>query len=294
MQNAKVFTMTQSMQDKVCVVTGGTQGIGWATVQALAAQGAAVYACGYSASSLERAEAECQTLSWGDRIHLSRCDVTDQVAYEAWLDEVYGENGRFDILINNAAYVQWDDVIDMSTEQALHTMRVGYDGMVIGIRKVLPWMLAANQGHIVNVGSIASRIIVHGSSAAYSATKAAIDAYTLTLHIELANTPIFATLVRLGTVGGTDFFKQHVHPARTPKLNKYLPALTPPQVANAIVKAIAKNQAILTLPWYLGPLSLVYQIMPGFSRWLANQGWGEHPDYGQKKWHNEDKNGKST
>ena len=261
-------------------------------MQALAAQGAAVYAFGYSASSLARAEAERQTLPWGDHIHLSRCDVTDRIAYEAWLDEVWGENGRLDILINNAAYVQWDDVLAMSTEQALYTMRVGYEGMVIGIRKALPWMLRANQGHIVNIGSITARIIVRGSSAAYSATKAAIDAYTLTLHLELAATPIQATLVRLGTVGGTDFFKQHVNPARTPKLNKYLPALTPPQVANAIVKAISQKQAVLTLPRYLGPLSLVYQIAPGFSRWLANQGWGEHPDYGQKEWRYENKKGK--
>lgn len=274
----------EPFRGKICVVTGGTQGIGWATVQAMAVQGATVYAFGYSASSFERAEAERQTLSYGDRIHLSRCDVTDRVVYEAWLDEVWGENGRLDILINNAAYVQWDDVLDMSTDQALHTMRVGYDGMVTGIRKALPWMLNAKQGHIVNVGSITARIIVHGSSAAYTATKAAIDAYTVTLQMELADTPIHATLVRLGTVGGTDFFKQHVDPARTPKLNKYLPALTPPKVADAILNAIDKKQNILTLPRYLGPLSVIYQIAPGFSRWLADQGWGKHPDYGEKEW----------
>lgn len=278
-----------AFRDKICVVTGGTQGIGWATTQALAAQGMTVYAFGYSASSLERAEAERQTLPWGDQIRLSRCDVTDRVAYEAWLEERWGENGRLDILINNAAYVQWDDILDMSTDQALHTMRVGYDGMVTGIRKVLPWMLDANQGHIVNVGSITARIIVRGSSAAYTATKAAIDAYTVTLQMELAAvrtrpTPVHATLVRLGTVGGTDFFKQHVDPARTPKLNKYLPALTPPKAADAILKAIDKKQNILTLPRYLGPLSIIYQIAPRFSRWLADQGWGNHPDYGGQAW----------
>jgi NAD(P)-dependent dehydrogenase (short-subunit alcohol dehydrogenase family) len=277
--------MAQFLQNKVCVVTGGTQGIGWATVQALAARGAHVYAFGYSARSLERAEAERLTLPWRDQIHLSRCDVTDRILYESWLDVVYEKNGRLDILVNNAAYVQWDDVLDMSTEQALHTMRVGYDGMVTGIRKVLPWMLEANQGHIVNVGSITARIIVRGSSAAYTATKAAIDAYTVTLQMELAASPVHATLVRLGTVGGTDFFKQHVDPARTPKLNKYLPALTPPQVADAIVRAINKKQNIVTLPRYLGLLSIIYQIAPGFSRWLADRGWGDHPDYGEKEWH---------
>ncbi|MFO7682489.1 MAG: SDR family oxidoreductase [Chloroflexota bacterium] len=276
--------MTSFFQNKVCLITGGAQGIGWATAQALAAQGAMVYACGVSAGSLERAEAQRQTLPWGERIHLSRCDVTDRLAYEAWLDGVWGKNGRYDIFIHNAAYVQWADLLDMTTDQALHTMRVGYDGMVVGVKKVLPAMLAAGQGHIVNVGSITARILVPGSSAAYTATKAAIDAYTLTMQLELARTPVNATLVRLGTVGGTDFFKRYVDPARTPKLNKYLPALTPPTVAAAILKAITKKQDILTLPGYLAPLSVIYQIAPRFSRWLSVQGWGDHPDYGSLKW----------
>lgn len=271
-------------QNQTAVITGGTQGIGWALTQALAAHGARVYACGYSAASLERANAERQALPWGKQIILTRRDVTDRAQYEGWLREVYGENGRFDLFIHNAAYVQWDDVLNMSVEQSLHTMRVGYDGLVVGIHTILPWMLAAGQGHIVTIGSITARILVPGSSAAYTATKAALDAYTVTLQMELAATPVNATLVRLGTVAGTDFFKKHVRPSRTPRLNKYLPALTPPEVATAVLRAIHRRQAILTLPRYLGPLSLIYQAAPRFSRWLADRGWGDHPDYGGVNW----------
>ena len=276
--------MEPFLSGQTAVITGGTQGIGWALTQALAAHGAQVYACGYSAASLERAENERQALPWHEQISLARCDVTDRGQYVGWLEEVYGGNGRLDILIHNAAYVQWDDVLNMSIDQAQHPMRVGYDGMVTGIRTALPWMMAAGQGHIVTVGSITARILVRGSSAAYTATKAAIDAYTITLQIELAHTPVSATLVRLGTVAGTDFFKKHVQPGRTPKLNKYLPALTPPQVATAVLRAMQKKQPILTLPRYLGPLSVIYQIAPRFSRWLSDQGWGEHPDYGRVDW----------
>lgn len=276
--------MEQFLQGQTAVITGGTQGIGWALTQALAAHGARVYACGYSAGNLERAENERQALPWRSQICLARCDVTDRAQYVGWLEEVYGVNGRLDLFIHNAAYVQWDDVLNMSIEQAQHTMRVGYDGLVTGVRTALPWMLAAGHGHIVAVGSITARILVRGSSAAYTATKAAIDAYTVTLQMELADTPVHATLVRLGTVAGTDFFKKHVQPARTPKLNKYLPALTPPQVATAVLRAIDKKQAILTLPGYLGPLSIIYQIAPRFSRWLSDQGWGAHPDYGRVAW----------
>lgn len=276
--------MERFLQGQTAVITGGTQGIGWALTQALAAHGARVYACGYSAGSLERAENERQALPWRSQICLARCDVTDRAQYVGWLEEVYGVNGRLDLFIHNAAYVQWDDVLNMSLEQAQYTMRVGYDGLVTGVHTALPWMLAAGRGHIVAVGSITARILVRGSSAAYTATKAAIDAYTVTLQMELAATPVHATLVRLGTVAGTDFFKKHVRPERTPKLNKYLPALTPPQVATAVLRAIHKKQDILTLPRYLGPLSVIYQVAPRFSRWLANQGWGEHPDYGRVDW----------
>ena len=276
--------MEPFLSGQTAVITGGTQGIGWALTQALAAHGAQVYACGYSAASLERAENERQALPWHEQISLARCDVTDRGQYVGWLEEVYGGNGRPDILIHNAAYVQWDDVLDMTIDQAQHTRRVGYDGMVTGVRTALPWMLAAGQGRIVTVGSITARILVRGSSAAYTATKAAIDAYTVTLQMELAHTPVSATLVRLGTVAGTDFFKKHVQPGRTPKLNKYLPALTPPQVATAVLRAMQKKQPILTLPRYLGPLSVIYQIAPRFSRWLSDQGWGEHPDYGRVDW----------
>ena len=65
-------------EEQVCVVTGGTQGIGWAMTQALAAEGATVYACGFSQGSLDKAEAARVTLPTANQIHLSRCDVTDR------------------------------------------------------------------------------------------------------------------------------------------------------------------------------------------------------------------------
>jgi NAD(P)-dependent dehydrogenase (short-subunit alcohol dehydrogenase family) len=206
-------------QGQVCVVTGGTQGIGWALTRALADEGAAVYACGFSLSSLDKAEAVRATLSTAAQIHLRLCDVTDRVAYEAWLAEIWVENGRIDLLIHNAAFVRWADVTEMSVEEAQRTVRVGYDGMVIGTKTVLPRMQAAGRGHIVNIGSVTGRAFVGGASAAYAATKAAIDAYTQILHAELADSPVNATIVRLGTVAGTDFFRKHVSNGCRPSPN---------------------------------------------------------------------------
>ncbi len=266
-------------QNQVCVVTGGTQGIGWVMAQALAAEGATVFACGFSQGSLDKAEVERATLPTASQIHLSRCDVTDRVAYEAWLDAIWLGNGRIDLLIHNAAFVRWADVTEMSIEEAQRTMRVGYDGLVIGTKFVLPKMQAAGYGHIVNIGSVAGRAFVGGASAAYAATKAAIDAYTQILHAELANSPVNATIVRLGTVAGTDFFRKHVSNERMPPFTQFLPALTPDRVATAVLQAVVKKQQILTLPRYLELLTFVYNLSPRFARWLAQMGGENRKDY---------------
>lgn len=266
-------------EEQVCLVTGGTQGIGWVLTQALAHEGATVYACGFSQGSLDKAEAERATLPTARQIHLSRCDVTDRAAYEAWLGNVWGENGRIDILIHNAAYVRWADITEMSVAEAQRTMRAGYDGMVIGTHFVLPKMQTAGRGHIVNIGSVAGRAFVGGASAAYAATKAAIDAYTQILHAELADSPVNATIVRLGTVAGTDFFRKHVSNERMPPFTQFLPALTPERVATAVLHAIVNKQQILTLPRYLELLTFVYNLSPRFARWLAKMGGPNRKNY---------------
>jgi len=260
------------LEGQVCIVTGGTQGIGWAIVQTLAAHGAVVYACGLSRRNLEQAEAERATLPATATIHLSQCDVTDRAAYTAWLEEIYRQTGRLDILVNNAAFVRWTDVEEMSIEEAERTMRVAYDALVYGIKTVLPYMRETGRGYIVNIGSIAGNIYVGGASAAYAAAKAAVDAYTQTLQVELRDTAIHVILVRLGTVAGTDFFKEHVSYTRMPRLLDFLPYTTPPQVAQAIVRAIHRRREIVTLPRYLTLLRLLFVLAPRFSRWLASLG----------------------
>ena len=268
----------------VCVVTGGTQGIGWALVQALADRGGRVYGCGRTQASLEQARREISASALARRIELATCDVTDRRQVADWLKQIEQREGQIDILINNAAYVRWADVTDMSVEESELSMRVSFNGMLYTTKAVLPGMLARQQGHIVNISSIAGRIFVGGASAAYSAAKAAVDAYTRALQAELRDEPVTATVVRIYTVGGTKFFKEHVPLERMPAFTTLIPPLKPPQVADRVLTAIDNGQEVVTLPRYLSLFTYFFELFPRFSRRLATVGRSEHPDYAAVEW----------
>ena len=271
--------MEEFLAGRVCLVTGGAQGIGWAVSQALADHGAQVHACDISEENLARASRELTALPWANRITLTKCDVAQRAELEGWIAEIYRRAGRIDVLVNNAAFVRWEDVASMPVEEAELTMSVGYSGMVYGVKAVLPLMQAAERGHIVNMGSSAGRIFVGGSSAAYAAVKAAIDGYTQTLQVELRYSPIKVTLVRLATVAGTDFFRKHVSSSRMPRLGDFIPYLTPPQVGLGVVRAIREGRSVLDMPGYLSLFYLFFALLPGAFRWLIDVGGS-----GQRLW----------
>lgn len=276
--------MDNYFADRVCLITGGAQGIAWALAQALADRGARVYACDISAENLARATQELAALPWPDRINLTQCDVTDRTRFEGWIQQVHQQAGRIDVLVNSAAFVRGQDVVDMSVEDALRTMRVGYDAMVYSVKAVLPLMLAAGDGHIVNFGSSAGRVFVGGHSAAYAAAKAAIDGYTQMLQFELRSAPIHVLLVRPAVVAGTDFWRQGVASSRNPRLGDFVPYVTPPQIAEAVVRAIHDRRLILDIPRFLWLFYFLFGLSPRLTWWLFTRGGRAQRDYGQVEW----------
>ena len=272
------------LDGRTCLVTGGAQGVGWALCQALADHGAQVHACDISEASLARARGELVASAWEGAIHLARCDVTERRAVTAWIEDVQARTGRVDVLVNNAVFVRFEDVVAMSVEDAERTMRVGYDAMLYATKAVLPLMLAAGGGHIVNMGSSLGRIFTRPSSAAYSATKAAIAAYTQVLQLELEGTPVGTTLVRPGTIAGTEFFQKQVPSTVMPRAADFLPPLSPPEVARAIVRAIQRRKPVLDIPGYLPPLYLFYALMPRLFRKAMTLGGRARSDFGKLEW----------
>jgi len=274
----------QFLLGKTCLVTGGAQGVGWATAQALADHGGDVYVCDISPENIAAAQAELADSPWSGKIHFRECDVSMREQVAAWMSDIHKETGRIDILINNAAYVRWESVSYMPIEEMERMMAVGYNSMVYTIKAALPFMLAAKQGHIVNISSSAGKLFISKGNAAYAAVKAAIDGFTQTLALELQGSGVRATVVRLGPVEGTDFFRKQVPSQNMPRMGDFLPALTPPHVAEGILRVLRTGQSSLDLPAYLSFMYLFFALAPGLLSKMVSAGGPAQKDYGAVQW----------
>ena len=156
---------------RVAVVTGGTSGIGKATALALKKAGCTVYELSRRADGVE-----------GLR-HIS-ADVTDEAAVNAAVAQIMAEAGHIDLLVNNAGFGISGAIEFTAPEDAKKLFDVNFFGMVNMNRAVVPLMRAAGHGRIVNLSSVAAPVPIP-FQAYYSATKAAVNAYTMALANEL-------------------------------------------------------------------------------------------------------------
>lgn len=156
---------------RVAIVTGGTSGIGKATALALRHAGCTVYELSRRAEGTE-----------GLR-HIS-ADVTDERAVRDAVAQVMAAEGHIDILVNNAGFGISGAIECTETEDAKKLFDVNFFGMVNMNRAVVPLMRQAGRGRIVNLSSVAAPVPIP-FQAYYSATKAAVNAYSMALANEL-------------------------------------------------------------------------------------------------------------
>ena len=183
---------------KTALVTGGAGDIGSAVVRALYAAGYAT-AIGYNGSG-DRAQALATELSAsGGAAWALHCDVSDAAAAKQAVETVAQRSGKIDLLVNCAGVSHWG-LFDETTDEAWKAVTgVDLDGVFYMARAVVPHMLHAKSGAIVNIGSIWGD--TGGScEVAYSAAKAGVAGLTKALAKELAPSGITVNCVSPGAV----------------------------------------------------------------------------------------------
>lgn len=223
---------------RVVAVTGAARGIGRATAEALAAEGARVAIGDIDAEVAVTVAAETA----GEVIGLG-LDVTDAASVVGFLDAVEEQLGPLQVLINNAGVMVVGPFLDEDDGATARELAVNVLGVVHGMRHAIGRMVAHGGGHVVNVASLASWFTTPGE-ATYNATKHAVRGLTESVRLELGDQPVHLTSVYPGVVDtelavGTGSGS----------------LLRPEQVAAAIVEVLHRPRPEVFVPSTTGPVA---------------------------------------
>ena len=200
----------KELQGKVCLVTGGTRGIGRATALALADAGADVL-FSFQHSKDQAVELEKLILAKGVRIRGYQANVAVAEEVMAMVRQAENEFGPISILVNNAGITRDKSLIKMTRAAWDEVLRVNLDSLFIVTQAVLPAMLETGWGRIINVSSIIGQTGNFGQTN-YAASKGAAISFTMSLAREVARKGVTVNAVAPGFIQ-TDMLKGVPEPA---------------------------------------------------------------------------------
>ena len=207
-------------ENKVVLVTGGTNGMGLNTARMLAQAGAKVVICGRKADAGETAVAMLR--EQGFTVRFIRCDVTQESQVAEMIDAIVSEYGRLDCAFNNAGLTaEHARLGDTSPQKWKEVIDVNLHGTYFCMRHQLRAMAASGGGAIVNNSSLAGVMAIPGQ-ASYVASKFAVIGLTQAAAIEYAVLPESKSGIRVNAIaagpimgGMNDAASLDAHPERT-------------------------------------------------------------------------------
>ena len=217
------------LKDKVCVVTGATEGIGRAIATALLDRHANVAIC---ARTEKKVQAAIKELSGKGRTVVGMAaDVSSEADVREFGDFVHQHLGPVDVLVNNAGLGHFAPVEKLSVKQFDETMAVNVRGIFLVTRAFLPDMRRKKSGNIVNIASLAGKNgLVDGT--AYTASKHAVLGFSKSLMLEVRKDNIRVVAICPGSVV-TPFFEKAGQELKNPER-----VLRADDVAQAVVATI--------------------------------------------------------
>ena len=232
--------MSNAMQGKVALVTGGASGMGRICALRLASRGARVAIFDVDDEGLAATAAEHEAIT------PLRCDISDRTDVEAKVAEVARTVGVVDHLVHAAALMPSHALVDHTVEKLEFLFQVNFFGTVYMIKSLLPAMLERNSGSMVLFGSIAGYAFVP-KMGVYCATKSAVNTYVECLQNEIRSSGVAIHLVCPPAVN-TPLIEQTINtdtPGSIIEARKSGRLADPEKIVDAIDKGVAKGRDVI-------------------------------------------------
>jgi len=257
--------MAQRFSGKVVIITGASrpEGIGAATAQRFADEGASVAITARGAAGLEAVAARIRDR--GGQARAFPADLGDPAACEAMLRAVDAAFGGLDVLVNNAGANTRGNVENQDPAALANIIQVNLVAPILLTRLALPRLRARGGGSVVQVASIAGQIPLDGE-ATYSASKHGLRAFSFALREELAGSPIHIAVVSPGPVE-TGFLLDELDDV--PDIVFANPMSTADEVAALIVESAVDGRRERTIPARTGALARLGAAVPSLRRALT-------------------------
>ncbi len=224
------------LNNRTILITGASSGIGEASARELADTGANLF---LGARRTDRLSALAEEL--GERTGWRALDVTDATSFDAFVAAAEDRFGQIDALVNNAGVMPLSPLASLKREEWKRMIDVNILGVLNGIASVLPRFMAQQDGHVINVASIAAHMVVP-TAAVYCGTKHAVRAITEGLRLE--HDEIRSTLISPGVVA-TELGHDISDPALAADLVEWRKkSLTPDAIARAVRFALEQPAGV--------------------------------------------------
>jgi NADP-dependent 3-hydroxy acid dehydrogenase YdfG len=225
------------LKNKVAIITGASSGIGYATSLTLSKAGIRVAVGARRTEKLQ--ELEKHIIKNNGEILIQKTDVTRKSDCDSLVDTVVEKWGKVDVLINNAGLMPLSYFKSGKVEEWEQMVDVNIKGVLYCTSAVVPYMIEKKSGQIINISSVAGRIVFAGGSV-YCATKHAIAALSEGLRKELSPTyNIRVTCIEPGAVE-TELLESITDESMTGfiQATKNMETLRSDDIANAILYAV--------------------------------------------------------
>ena len=197
------------LKGKVAIVTGSGRGIGRGIAELFLEEGAIVVATSLS-----------ETHQFADGIEYHQHEVALHGDWQRVVGDVLDRHGRVDVLVNNAGIIAYEQLGDLSQTAWERVIAVNQTGVFLGMREVLPSMLANGGGSIINISSIWGNAAVAGAHA-YHATKGAVRTMSKNAAITYATQGVRVNSLHPG------FIATPLTDAQAPEVNEFVVGMTP-------------------------------------------------------------------